>query len=316
MYHQPLIISAPSASQVCFDALAHFTADDPRNWQSVAPRGMTVRERLAVTYRLDNALACITWMARRRLSYPFMAAEFSWIMLGRDDVTSIARFCPRIADFSDDGVTFFGAYGPPFVRQLPYITDTLHRDPSSRQAVGVIWREAPASTRDVPCTVACQFLIRNGEVHGIFTMRSSDAWLGLPYDLFNFSRLTALIAGTLDLPPGSLTVNVGSAHLYDRDRARALEVVAARDFRQANAQPLNYTSASALAAISATLDGRPHPWAHGFDNAGWHELYEMLRYVDDHDAKRLVGDFQTVVDWSLTEKETLDLDGESDGRTA
>lgn len=317
MYHQPLIITGASASEVCYHALDHFVTDDPRNWQTVAPRGMTVRERLAVTYRLDNALACVAWLAKRRLNYSFMAAEFTWMVLGRRDVASIGRYCAKIKDFSDDGLTFFGAYGPPFERQLPYVVGTLQADPSSRQAVVLIWREVPPRTRDLPCTVAAQFLIRNSEVHGIFTMRSSDAWLGLPYDLFNFARLTAVVAGYLDLLPGSLTINVGSAHLYDRDRERAAQVVAANGVRAANAAPLSRLDGDVREVLGATLEGRPVPWqskVYGTD--GWYELYEMLRFRDDPNVKRLAGDFATVYDWLLSEDAVRNEEGESHGRPA
>lgn len=299
MYHQPLIITGASASQVCYESLRHFTSDDPRNWSQTAPRGLTIRERLAVTYRIDNALACVAWLKRRHLSYPFMAAEFCWMLLGRRDVASISRYCAKIKDFSDDGVIFFGAYGPPFQRQLPFVLSTLRRDPSSRQAVIVIWRESPPSTRDVPCTVSCQFLVRDGELHGIFAMRSSDAWLGLPYDLFNFSRLTAVVAGQLACPVGSLTVTVGSAHLYERDRVRADEVVAAADFRQAGCSPLSLLPDEEAEILNATLDGKVRLWTKQLtlEQFGWYELYAMLRYAGHKDVSQLFGDFSTVLTW-------------------
>jgi thymidylate synthase len=63
-------------------------------------------------------------------------------------------------------------------------------------------------------------------LHAVVTMRSSDVWLGLPYDTVNLSLLTMGLAGELDLEPGSLIFNLGSSHLYDRDREKAGKVLA------------------------------------------------------------------------------------------
>jgi thymidylate synthase len=59
-------------------------------------------------------------------------------------------------------------------------------------------------------------------------MRSSDIWLGLPYDMFNFSMITGYIGLILrqkmcrEVSMGWVTINVGSSHLYlPRDTAEA-----------------------------------------------------------------------------------------------
>jgi thymidylate synthase len=184
---------------------------------TVSPRGMPVREQLGVQLVLqDVQRSVITW-PERKLNYHFMVAEAMWIMLGRDDVEMISHYCQDISKFSDDGKTFFGAYGPPLAAQLPYIKDKLYSDADSRQAVVTLWRQSPPARKDIPCTVAIQFLLRNGKLHGIFTMRSSDAWLGIPYDVFNFSLIINALSGQLGVAPGSLIMQLGSSHLYERN---------------------------------------------------------------------------------------------------
>jgi hypothetical protein len=56
-------------------------------------------------------------------------------------------------------------------------------------------------------------------------MRSNDIWLGLTYDLFNFAQLTNGVAGELGLSTGEIIFNLGSSHLYDSDREKALTVL-------------------------------------------------------------------------------------------
>lgn len=185
------------------------------------PRGMKIREIVNNSVAVDMKHP-IVLVKERRLNYEFMAAEAWWIMSGRRDVESIGRHCKAITKFSDDGETFFGAYGPKISAQVGYVTDALRRDPDTRQAVLTIWRENPPYTKDVPCTVAVQWLIRDGMLHCIDTMRSSDVWLGFPYDVFNFSMLSwhileALRDEGMDLELGTLHLNAGSHHMYEKD---------------------------------------------------------------------------------------------------
>ncbi len=197
-----------------------------RDGHDVSPRpgskytGNT-RELIGFSSRIDMNKPIVR-QEPRKLDFCFMFAEAVWILSGDDRVETIARYMPRMKDFSDDGQTFFGAYGPKVVEQLAYVVDTLCGDLSSRQAVINIWRENPPKTLDVPCTTTVQWLVRDGTLHCVDTMRSSDLWLGWPYDVFNFSMLSVFIITLLretgiDLKLGSLTLNAGSQHLYERN---------------------------------------------------------------------------------------------------
>ena len=81
--------------------------------------------------------------------------------------------------------------------------------------------------RDIPCTLSLQWILRDRVLHCVVAMRSSDVWLGIPYDVVAFSCMSAAVAITLG--PylvdrlGCLTIVAGSQHLYalDHDAARA-----------------------------------------------------------------------------------------------
>ena len=191
----------------------------------VSPRGFETHELLGVQVRIDDMTNNILVHPARALSYRFMVAEWLWIAAGRDDVAGITKYNKHIAQFSDDGIKFAGAYGPRLLPQIPWLLEQLQK-PHSRQAVASIWTPSPAPSRDIPCTLTWQLLARDGLLHAVVTMRSSDVWLGLPYDTVNLSLLTMGLAGELDLEPGSLVFNLGSSHLYDRDREKAGKVLA------------------------------------------------------------------------------------------
>lgn len=158
---------------------------------------------------------------KRALNYRFMAAEAYWILSGSNVLSELTRYNPKMAEFSDDGVTLFGAYGPPIQAQLDYVVSTLLNDEMSRQAVLTIWRQRPAPTKDVPCTVAMSFMIRDGELNAHVFMRSNDVWLGWPYDVFSFSMVAHLVCcrlnavrATKPIEPGNLYLTAASSHLY------------------------------------------------------------------------------------------------------
>lgn len=197
--------------------------------QEVSPRGKKTKEVQPYTSFI-NMRRPVLLCKERSLNYKFMAAEAYWILSGDDKVETIRPYNSRIADFSDDGKTFFGAYGPKIASQIDYVVAKLKSDPDTRQAGLTLWRENPPQTKDVPCTIAIFFNIRDGKLNTHVFMRSSDLWLGLPYDAFNFSMLSHLICCELNAPlvasnivyqssaliePGTLYLTAASSHLYE-----------------------------------------------------------------------------------------------------
>jgi len=224
----------------------------------VSPRGYETRELLGVQVRVDDMTKNILVHPARNLSYRFMIAEWLWIAGGRDDVASIAKYNKHIAQFSDDGIKFAGAYGPRIVPQIPWTLEQLQK-PGSRQAVVQVWTPTPAPSMDVPCTLSWQLLARDGALHAVVTMRSSDVWLGLPYDFMNFSQMTSSIAGKLGLELGSMTFNLGSSHLYLRGKEKAAEVLEAQSALECvSSPPLPGWPPSTLLS---SVDSFEHPWS-------------------------------------------------------
>jgi thymidylate synthase len=198
-------------------------------------KGRTSKEVMALQTMVPMDAAVI--LSPSRMTAPalrFLAAEAAWICSGDNRVATIAPYSRKIRSFSDDGRRFFGAYGPKFIEQLSYAVHTLATDPGSRQAVISIWREQPPATKDTPCTLSWQFLVRDHHLHCVATMRSSDLWTGWPFDVFNFSMAAAVVALELrlvggwwrDLKLGHLCLTAGSQHLYKLDWEPALKLLA------------------------------------------------------------------------------------------
>ena len=192
----------------------------------VSPRGSMTKELLHSPLVVDMQYPVLT-VKERKLNYRFMAAEAYWILTGLNTVADIAPYNKNIAQFSDDGIVYAGAYGPEIQKQLNFVVGKLVQDPDTRQAVMTIWKQNPEPSKDIPCTVALSFMIRDNYLHCHTFMRSNDLWLGTPYDVFNFSMLSTLICARYNrltfndkqkrqVIPGLLYLTAASQHLYEQ----------------------------------------------------------------------------------------------------
>lgn len=190
------------------------------------PRGFPIYEKLNVQVRVEKMLNNILISPERKPNYKFMVAEWLWIWFGMDDVRTISQYNKEIAKFSDDGEILSGAYGPRLIVQEAHVAKTLAEDRDSRQAVFTIFSPHPPKSKDIPCTLTLQIFVRAGVVHATVNMRSSDIWLGLPYDFFTFSMFVNLFCSKFmpECELGSMTFNLGSSHLYHSDLHKAEHV--------------------------------------------------------------------------------------------
>lgn len=120
-----------------------------------------------------------------------------------------------------------GAYGPRIksrhgFNQLDAVISMMKRKDGSRRAVIQLYEAKDLlSDLDVPCTTTLQFHRRGDVLHMSAAMRSNDAYLGLPHDVFCFTMIQELVATELDLKLGEYIHMVGSMHLYTNDSAKA-----------------------------------------------------------------------------------------------
>lgn len=188
---------------------------------TVSPRRMETREIVGASYSIWMTQPVLT-VVSRVLSYEFMFAEAHWILTGDNRLESLIKYAPSYARFSDDGHTLRGAYGPNVINQLDYVHRILLADPDSRQAILSCWNKNPPPSKDIPCTLSLQFLMRSGGLDIIHTMRSSDIWLGFPYDFFSMVMIAAVVCLKLrgkypSLNLGTYFFNAGSQHLYSHN---------------------------------------------------------------------------------------------------
>jgi thymidylate synthase len=192
--------------------------------QRVTSRGLSTVELTGVTLEFpDPTRVMLPIGVNRNVNLRLAAVEALQLLSGTADADLLLRAAPSYHEVlvRPENLTY-GAYGPRLRYQLDNVISVLRREPGTRRAVLTIWREDDLThDGDRPCTLTLQLLARRGQLELVVTMRSQDAWLGVPYDVFMFSQLQESLAAHLGLEPGRYAHHVGSLHLYDRDREAA-----------------------------------------------------------------------------------------------
>lgn len=184
-----------------------------------APKSGNTRELNNVTFTVHNLDSVFSTVRNPSLKY--LCAELIWYMAGSNDVHFIGQYASLWNKITDDGKTSNSAYGYLIKEkhgfdQLYKVVELLREDPTSRRAVINI--NVPNAnvieTKDEPCTIALQFLVRNNALNCTAMMRSNDVWTGLPYDIIFFTILQKIIADKLGVGYGTYTHFATSMHVY------------------------------------------------------------------------------------------------------
>lgn len=191
-----------------------------------APRGLQTYEIMGAMLRINNPRTRLLQNNIRNLSIPFAIAEWLWCMKGSNQLDMIQYYAPSYYKYSDDGTSLHGAYGPRLITELSKIISLLQNDPDSRRALIPIYssRDVGLSSKDIPCTSNIQFFIREGSLDMFVHMRSNDIYLGLPYDVFNFTMLQEYMANKLNLRLGKYTHVVNSFHVYEAQISKVQKI--------------------------------------------------------------------------------------------
>lgn len=285
------------------------------------PRGKPIRELVAANFTLTNPRNRLILSPTRNVNYGFGVGELCWYIRGDTDLATMLYYNKRMSQFSDDGVTINSAYGARIFNtrfrenkscgdghdawdrsQFDNVIEELRRDPHSRRAVmhinepNDLDKATVKGSKDVPCTMSMQLLIRDRRLHMHVLMRSNDVVWGMPYDVFSFTCLQEALLYRLqeqgvpvdDL--GSYHHTAGSLHIYDTHFDMAKEVSGEIMLGVSPMAPFTMDTLQKLAHEDeasirnddwADLIGCPK-YAHDEDSIGW-----MFQELVKHKNKRI-----------------------------
>lgn len=184
--------------------------------------GLVVGECINAITVINDPTRCIMRNKIRKMPIRYAIGEMLWYMSGNSELKPIQLYTDNWNRMSDDGVHVNSNYGYCIkykfgFDQWKYVFNILRKHRETRQAV--IHIKAPNNTpsKDVNCTVALQFILRDDKLYLTAYMRSNDLWLGFPFDVFQFANMQVLMAMELGCGLGTYTHIAGSLHLYERD---------------------------------------------------------------------------------------------------
>jgi len=187
-------------------------------------------EMIGVTLRLSNARARLSRSENR--GKPFSAlGELLWYLSKSDSLEFIEPYVPMYKKDAECGL-LPGAYGPRLfnmrnIDQVQNICDLLTEKPDSKRAVIQLFNaeDLVGSIPEIPCTTMLQFHLRAGVLQMSVSMRSNDAFWGLPHDVFCFTMIQELIASYMNAELGEYIHHAGSMHFYDTFRDSVISYV-------------------------------------------------------------------------------------------
>lgn len=101
------------------------------------------------------------------------------------------------------------------IDQLAKVVDTIRNNPNDRRIIISAWNVDQIDMMALPpCHLLMQFDVTDGYLNCMWTQRSCDTLLGIPFNIASYALLTYLIAKITNLKPGTLTFSGGDTHIY------------------------------------------------------------------------------------------------------
>jgi len=102
------------------------------------------------------------------------------------------------------------------VDQLVELIEGIKKDPHGRRHILTAWNPGELDQMALPpCHCFAQFYVRNGKLSCQMYQRSSDFFLGVPFNIASYALLTHMIAQVCGLSVGDFVHTHGDAHIYN-----------------------------------------------------------------------------------------------------
>ncbi|MEM6484723.1 MAG: thymidylate synthase [Pseudomonadota bacterium] len=206
------------------------TKSDRTGTGTLSVFGRQFRHDLAAGYPL---------LTTKKLHLKSIINELIWFLRGDTNVRWLQE---RGVSIWDEWATDDGDLGPLYgaqwrawptrdgeaIDQIDYVVDCLRNRPDSRRILFHGWNVEYLPDESVspqanakagrmalpPCHLLYQFYVAAGRLSAQLYIRSSDTFLGLPYNMASLATLVHMLAQQTDLEPGEIVVTTGDSHIY------------------------------------------------------------------------------------------------------
>ncbi len=189
-----------------------------------------------IRHRLQDGFPLLT---TKKLHFKSIVNELIWFLKGETNTKWLNENGVRIWD---EWALADGSLGPIYgkqwtawptqdggtINQIDKVVDNLKNNPDSRRILFHGWNveylpDESISPQDnvkkgrmalPPCHLLYQFYVSDGQLSSQLYIRSSDIFLGLPYNIASLSLLTHMLCQQCHLKPGEIIVSFGDLHAY------------------------------------------------------------------------------------------------------
>lgn len=196
-----------------------------------------IHELLDVELVLRDPRKSVLSLPIRNMSRRYAAGEFLCYIRGTNKKGDFAFYSKTWNKLANPDGTINSAYGHRMFSHVfdgdtetrfHYALTQLLENSDTKNAIIMLRDDRdvhPMHQKDRCCTLCLCFNLRDGKLNCRTIMRSQDLWLGLPYDVFCFTRLMQIMLYNYnaacehgkEVQLGTYTHQVLNLHLYERD---------------------------------------------------------------------------------------------------
>lgn len=141
--------------------------------------------------------------------------------------------------------------------QLQWAIDEIKTNPNSKAIIVNAWNAGELKEmRLPPCHTMFQFDVTKGKLRMQLYQRSSDVFLGLPFNIAQYAMLLHMVAHLTGLEARELIISIGNAHLYNNHLEAAKEQIQRKPLPFAKLKILGHVKdIDSFTADSLVLEG-------------------------------------------------------------
>jgi thymidylate synthase len=110
------------------------------------------------------------------------------------------------------------------IDQIKYVLEELSKDTNSRRAVLSAWNPCDLKKMALPpCHILYIFNRNSKGLSCHMTLRSSDLFLGLPFNIASTALLTHIFAHVLHIPANEISLSICDAHIYEEHTQQVMK---------------------------------------------------------------------------------------------
>lgn len=181
-------------------------------------------------------------LTTKKMPFEILLYELLWFVSGSSNIKYLQEHKIHYWDeFADKDLNLGPVYGVQWRHwkgpdgkefdQLQWAVDELINNPHSKAIIVSAWNVADLKAmRLPPCHTMFQFDATKGKLRLQLYQRSSDVFLGLPFNIAQYSLLLMMVAKLTGLEARELVVSIGNAHLYENQIEPAKEQLMRKPF--------------------------------------------------------------------------------------